>query len=276
MELSLVLVSQGIESVIVPPAEEHGWQLAVDARNFERAVASIKAYRAENRRPWTQELPVTGMVFDYRSVVWFLLVIAFFVLEQTRLPILREAGLMHNQAVQSGEWWRLFTAILLHGDIPHLIANVTTGILLLGLAMGGLGPGWALLGSYLAGAGGNLAGYLVYGVDHRGLGASGMVMGALGLMAGQSVALLRSGVGPAQLILRGLLGGFLLLVLVGLDPNTDVIAHVGGFASGVVVGAILTLLNGKLASHNGWNRVAELLSGLMVAVTWWLALSRTQ
>lgn len=276
MDLSLVLVSQGIESVIVPPSDEHGWQLEVEARHFERAVASIKAYRAENRRSWTQEFPVTGLLFDYRSIVWFLLVIAFFVLEQTRLPILRDAGLMSNEAVQSGEWWRLFTAILLHGDIPHLIANVTTGILLLGLAMGSLGPGWALLGSYLAGAGGNLAGLLLYGVQHRGLGASGMVMGALGLIAGQSIALLRSGVAPAQLILRGLLAGLLLLVLLGLDPNTDVIAHIGGFASGVVLGAALSLLNGKLAAHNGWNRVAELLCGLMVVATWWLALSRTQ
>lgn len=48
-----------------------------------------------------------------------------------------------------------------------------------------------LLAAYLAGVGGNLATWLVYGDNHRGLGASGMVMGALGLLAAQSVGLLK-------------------------------------------------------------------------------------
>ena len=42
-------------------------------------------------------------------------------------------------------------------DPPHLATNVTFGVLLLGLAMGSLGPGIALLASYLAGAAANLA-----------------------------------------------------------------------------------------------------------------------
>src|SRR6185295_492432 len=87
------------------------------------------------------------------------------------------------------DWWRLFTAQLLHADLLHFATNAVFGFLLLGLAMGRYGNGVALLATFLAGAGGNIVSWLVYGASFRGLGASGMVMGALGLLAAQSVAL---------------------------------------------------------------------------------------
>src|SRR6185436_21179670 len=106
-----------------------------------------------------------------------------------------------------------------------------TGLLLFGLAMGALGPGVGLLAALLAGAGGNLAGLLFYPEAHRGLGASGMVMGALGLLTAQSLWLLRTGLPGRQIMARGLLGGFLLLVWFGFspDPKVDVLAHITGF-----------------------------------------------
>ena len=75
-----------------------------------------------------------------------------------------------------------FTAVMLHADTAHLISNVTIGALFLGFAMGSFGPGIALLAAFLAGAGGNLVDYWFYPSTHRGLGASGMVMGSLGLL----------------------------------------------------------------------------------------------
>jgi rhomboid protease GluP len=273
MDLSLVLASQGIDHVIEQPDEEHGWRVLLDARRYETGVTSWRAYRAENRRgPWQQPLPFTGMVFDWRGVVWFALLAVLFALEQLRFPALRDAGLMHNAAVREGEWWRLFTAVTLHGDVAHLVANFTTGALLLGLAMGSFGPGVALLASFLCGAGGNLAGLLFQGPEHRSLGASGMVMGALGLLAGQSVAMLRSGESARQLIVRGLLGGFLLLVLLGLDPHTDVLGHVGGFVSGLALGGLLGLAGPQRTQTPLVNRAAEVLCGGLVVLTWWLAL----
>jgi membrane associated rhomboid family serine protease len=106
------------------------------------------------------------------------------------------------------------------------------------------------------------------------LGASGVVMGALGLLTAQSLALLRIGFPPRQLLWRGLFGGLLLLILLGLDPsmNTDVIAHVAGFATGVLLGGMLALLPPALARHARLNHAAELLCGALMVVTWWLAL----
>ena len=275
MDWSLVLVSQGIETRIERGEENRGWQLVVDPPDHERALLAIRHYRAENRgRAWLQELPWTGLIFDWRSVAWFVLPVILLVLSETRFPHLRASGVMDSDAVRSGEWWRLFTAITLHQDLGHLAANVTTGVVLLGLAMGSFGSGFGLLGAYLAGVGGNLAGLFLYAGPHRGLGASGMVMGALGLLTVQSLALLRIGLPPRQLLLRGLLGGLLLLILLGLDPsaNTDVIAHVAGFATGGLLGGFLVLLPPALARSAWANQAAELVCGALMVFTWWLAL----
>ena len=59
----------------------------------------------------------------------------------------------------------------------------------LGFAMGRYGTGTGVLAAFLAGAGGNVAAWLASLEQHRNLGASGMVMGSLGLLAAQSPSL---------------------------------------------------------------------------------------
>ena len=98
----------------------------------------------------------------------------FFWLSETRTDV-RLSGMMDGTALAHGEWWRLFTAIWLHADSAHLATNLVFGLLFLGLAMGRYGPGPGLRAAYLAGVGGNLATWSVYGESHRGLGASGVV-----------------------------------------------------------------------------------------------------
>jgi membrane associated rhomboid family serine protease len=273
MDWSLVLVSQGIECTIERDPETDRWQLLVDAPDYSRALQSIRQYRIENYRPfWRQPVPWTGLVFDWRSVGWFFLVIALFALDEMRSGYLRRAGQMDSQAVWAGQWWRIFTAITLHADLAHLAANVSSGLLLLGLAMGAFGSGNALLGAYLAGAAGNLAGLLFYGNNHRGLGASGMIMGALGLLTVHSLVWWRTEGKPRHLLARGLIGGVLLLVLLGTNPDSDITAHVAGFLSGCLIGSMLALLPERLAQAAWFNRSAELLCGALVLATWWLAL----
>jgi hypothetical protein len=103
-----------------------------------------------------------------------------------------------------------------------------------------------------------------------------MVLGALGLLAAQWVALLRHGLSGRQLALRGVLSGCLLLVLLGVSPqsNVDVLAHVAGFATGLLLGAGLAFVPPRLV-HNAWvNRFALALTLALVLVPWWFALRR--
>ena len=275
MDWSLVLASQGIAATIERHADTLRWQLLVDAPDYTRAIRSLRAYVVENKtRRWQHALPGTGLLFDARSAVWLMLLALVFAAQTGSFDGLVKAGVMDNHLVQSGQWWRMFTAISLHADVAHLTANLLTGIILIGLAMGAYGGAMGILLPFFAGVAGNLAGFVVYPESHQGLGASGMVLGALGLLTAQSFALLRHGITSGQLAIRGVLSGFLLLILLGLSPerHVDVLAHVAGFGAGAAFGAMLALLP-REAVHRPWvQMIAGTLGAAAFVGSWWFAL----
>ena len=226
MDWSLVLVSQGIETTIDQAEDGAGWGLLVAGPDYGNALRVLRQYRLENRGwPWQQAVFRPGVLFDWGSLAWALLASLFFWLN-TRAD-LQSAGVMDGAAVAHGQWWRLFTAMWLHADLAHLATNTTLGLVLLGLAMGRYGTGAGLLAAYLAGAGGNLVAGLISLQTHRSLGASGMVMGALGLLAAQSFSLRRQTPHAIKFILGGICGGVMLFVLLALTPGTNVMAASG-------------------------------------------------
>ena len=267
-----MLVSQGIESTIVQPEDGAGWGLLVSGHDYANALRTLRLYRLENRAwPWQQPVLKPGFLFDWGSLAWALVACLFYWLSAH--SDLQSAGLMDGVAEARGQWWRLFTAIWLHGDLAHLATNASLGLLLLGLTMGRFGTGVGLLAAYLAGAGGNLFAALISVQSHRSLGASGMVMGSLGLLAAQSLSLWRQTPHARKYILSGLCGGVMLFVLLALNPGTDVMAHLGGFLCGVLLGALLSRVP-QSARMPKTNLFAGLLFTLLVIVPWWLALSK--
>ncbi|MBI2929515.1 MAG: rhomboid family intramembrane serine protease [Verrucomicrobia bacterium] len=273
MDWSLVLTSQEIECVILPPSEEHPWALLIEPKDHERALAAIHQYRLENRGwGWRAQLAETELTFQWSVVVWCFLMAIFYVLSMQPASGLAALGRMDSVTVAAGQWWRLFTAVLLHADVGHLMANLSAGFLVLGLAMGRYGIGCALLAAYLAGAGGNLTGLALYPEPYRGVGASGMVMGGLGLLAVQSLSLWRESPKAARYILSGVVAGVLLFVLLGLDPASDVVAHLGGFVFGLALGGVLALVRHEIVRRAAINLVCGATLGGLIIWTWWLAL----
>jgi rhomboid protease GluP len=269
MDWSLVLISQGIESTIEYSEELGGWGLLIGLPEQERALTAIRTYRLENRRwHWRQPVFEPGIFFDWASLGW-VLVLGFFFWAVNLRPGLEPAGIMDSRAVAHGEWYRLFTAVWLHADAGHLAANATLGVVLLGLTMGFYGTGTGLLAAYLAGAGGNVASWL-FAEAHRSLGASGMVMGCLGLLAAQSLSLRRRTPHASKYILSGVIGGLMMFLLLGVAPGTDIRAHLGGFVSGLVIGAGLAQVP-ELAQGPRVNLTSALLFTLLVLVPWGLA-----
>lgn len=262
MDWGLVLISQGIAATIDDGADGAGWCLWVSDPEYPAALEAIRLYELENRRwHWRQPLPWRGLLFDWKILFWALLLVVVFAGGQTSHPDFTAAGCMNNAAVRSGQWWRIFTAILLHADVSHLVSNVALGIVLLGLAMGRYGSGLGLLAAYLAGAAGNVAGLLIYPPAHLGLGASGMVMGALGLLAAQSLNLLAHGPVARKFVLRAIFAGIMLFALFGLSPETDVVAHFTGFVTGLALGGLLVVL------PPAWqNRTTDTLAALLFAL----------
>lgn len=241
------------------------WRLQVDPGSLERALAVIEAYRHENPRfDWQRSAAAADRSMSWApgALAWAL---ALCLLHALLPPVLRSAGWVEVASVrQEGQWWRLFTATWLHADVAHLASNVGTGALTLGFAMGRQGPATALSLSLLAGTAANVPGMLLREPSARALGASGVVMAALGLLAGHAVVwwrLSRYASKPVWISLGA--GGFLFLSL-GVDPSSDVLAHAGGFLAGIVLGA--------LAAWFRWGRFERLwaLAYPVLAVGPWL------
>ena len=271
MDWSLVLISQDIEST-VDFNEVGGWGLTIAEKDHESAIKILKQYHAENRQwRWRQKLSSKGILFDWASLGWVLLIGIFFRVQTHARTDFQEAGLMDAVGVSHGEWWRLFTAIFLHADLGHFAMNASLGLFLLGLTMGNFGTGLGLLAAYLAGAGGNAATWLIYTQGHRSLGASGMVMGCVGLLASQAIF---TGAPPAQrwkFAIAGSAAGIMLFASLGLSPNSDVLAHFGGFVSGVILGCLLKTTP-RFIQNATTNIFAGVLFCVLVIVPWWIAL----
>jgi rhomboid protease GluP len=270
MDWSLVLLSQGIQSRI-EFEEGNGWQLVVPEPDYEPAREAIRLYQLENKGwAWRQELFQHRLLFDWASLAWVLLLVLFFWLSETHAE-LRTVGRMDSTAVGHGQWWRLFTAVWLHADPAHLGENASIGLVLLGLVMGRFGTGAGLLAAYLAGAGGNGIVCVFAPKPHYSLGASGMVMGALGLLATQSFSWWRDAPEQRKYLLSGVVGGVMLFVLLGLSPDSDVVAHVGGFVSGMVLRGVLAMTP-NLAQKPKADVLSGFVFSLLVVWPWWLAL----
>jgi rhomboid protease GluP len=163
-----------------------------------------------------------------------------------------DAGELDAGRVQSGQWWRVWTALTLHLDGPHLAANTVAGIWFGYLAgrLIGSGNAWLLV---VFGAG--LANWIEAGlgpVTHRAVGASTAVFTALGLLSAYSWRTRFSY--PQRWALRWgpLVAGVLLLSWTGTGaeavnapgdggPTVDVVAHALGFTVGLGLGAAAAL-----------------------------------
>lgn len=134
--------------------------------------------------------------------------------------------------VASEEWWRPATSIFLHAGLWHLAFNL--------LALASVGPqvekicGRAimltlfLVTGVLASLGSTWVGR--YGV---GIGASGAIMGLIGVVAGHGH---RLGTTAGRLARNDMLKWSLYVVVFGYFIGADNVAHVVGLVSGLVIG----------------------------------------
>jgi membrane associated rhomboid family serine protease len=267
MDWSLVLASQGIETVI--ERTDSVWELLVPVGEYEHAIATIRQYRDENRHwSWQRQVFKGGLVFDWASLSWVVLLI-FFAWVGPQFD-LKTRGILDTAITSRGQWWRIFTAIWLHADMEHLASNAAIGFVLLGLAMGRFGTGAGLLGAYIAGVLANAGECLLPAEPHYSLGASGMVMGSLGILATQSLFLWRTPYGRRYSAIA-VAAGLMLFILLGLAPGTDVVAHFGGFVFGLVLGGLLSL--SRQATHKPlFNFLCALVFILLTVIPWWNAL----
>ncbi len=274
-EQALVLRALGIPHLIAD-GPRNATLLLVPAEHASWARDQLGLYAAENRRR-----PAGSLLSPDRNgwpgVAAYLLVLVVAFLAQGRVAFgvdWLQAGALDGAAVRDGEWWRVVTALTLHGDAGHLIANLFFGAVFGGCAGRYLGSGvaWAMI--LLAAGAGNALDLALLPPTHRAIGASTAVFTALGLVA----ALLwraqsHSASGWARRY-APLIGAAVLLAYIGTgDAQTDAVAHLTGFIAGLFAGAAFDLRRPRwLQSHR-----VQVISGvgalLLLAACWWLAVS---
>jgi membrane associated rhomboid family serine protease len=194
-----------------------------------------------------------------------------------------DTGELDAGRVQSGQWWRAWTALTLHLDAAHLASNLGAGIWFGYLAARQLGNGHAWLLILVGAAAANLLEALLGPASHRSVGASTAVFAALGLLAAHSWRLRYSRSQRWAARWAPLVGGVVLLGLTGTGgdsgdgssagvANVDIVAHLCGFVTGVSLGALAaqTWTQGLLRRVPQWLTGTAALAS--IALAWSLAL----
>jgi membrane associated rhomboid family serine protease len=268
----LVLASQRISSKLERGPE--GWAILVGARDAEAAARALAAYERENPDPVSAQVPRIDYGRTWAGFAMAALLVAFFGVTGPRDPAVfwfRE-GSASAELILRGELWRMVTALTLHADLGHVLANAVSCALFATAVCWSMGPGvgWCLI--ILAGAGGNGLNALVHASGHSSVGASTAIFGAVGLLTGLQLVRRR------RLGFRGrrawapIAAGLALLAMLGTGKGSDLSAHLLGFLCGAVLGVVAVL--GMLrAPARGTQSLLLLCALAAVVYCWHLALS---
>jgi len=181
------------------------------------------------------------------------------------------------QMIESAQWARAVTALMLHGDVVHLVSNLVAGM---GFAFFvarffGAAAAWCLI--LCSGALGNaLNAWVYYPEAHYSIGASTAVFGALGLLTGVGLWVALTESSQSWSVPRWFVpvfGGITLLGLIGIgdgsiDGMVDVAAHISGFLCGVLLGVLGAVFQSAfvyLERQRYWLGAASLV---LITVAW--------
>ena len=151
------------------------------------------------------------------------------------------AGARINPLVLRGQWHRLFTPVLMHGSLTHILANCYSLWRIGPLATSFFGPERTWLIFLLSGVGGNLLGLWLGQARAISVGASGAVFGLMGCAAAYALRNKRTLGGGADAITTNIGQVLFINLLFGArgGSHIDNFAHLGGFASGGALGLAL-------------------------------------
>ncbi len=269
---SLVLTALGIENAI--DFDGHGWGLWVADADSVRAEAELASYaeEARSRPPPRPNVVVVDNgvpgVLAYLCVIWL-------------LPSLEadatfgwhwlSIGQMDAGLVMAGEWWRTITALTLHANLGHLMANSIAGIVF-GVLVGrhfGSGLGWLLV--LACGAIGNGIDAMFQASDFRSIGASTATFASIAIVG---AFVWRRGYYRTLDWRRSfapIFAALALLAFTGIEgENIDVVAHVAGFAVGLLCGLVAAPFDLRRIGAFGQTLCGAAAVALLVAA-WTLA-----
>jgi rhomboid protease GluP len=236
---ALVLSSAGIWHRIT--RGDQGWDLWVRDGDCEKALNAIQQYLDEEQdleptdESLAHEYPKTFAGL-WGSVILLACHVAF-TIGHRHEDFIRAYGSSAFQILH-GQWYRAVTSLMIHANALHLAGNMV-GIALFGTAVCttmGWGVGWLMI--LATGIFGNLANALLFRAGHLSVGASTAVFGAIGILAAHQFSKKSKFRGHGMRAWVPLAAGLALLGMLSSGEHVDVTAHLFGFVSGTILGAL--------------------------------------
>ncbi|MEZ5500475.1 MAG: rhomboid family intramembrane serine protease [Steroidobacteraceae bacterium] len=273
-EYRLVLLARGIDANIAHL--DGAYVLLVATGRYEEASRELAQYSNERRAQRPAAEP--AMHLPWRNASLFAVgIYAFVLVFVTNLAVRGSfggnwyaAGRLEVDRVVAGQWWRCLTALTLHVDFEHLIANIGFGGVFGFIAGRFFGPGAAWLLILLAGAAGNCADAWLAPAGHRAVGASTAIFAALGLTSVFSWRERSTSRRIWAYRVAPVVAGVVLLAYTGTgDESTDVLAHLTGFLAGATAGS-LPLNSLRRACAGGAAQLACGIAAISVLIVAWI------
>ena len=154
--------------------------------------------------------------------------------------VLLDFGAMFSPLIADGQYWRLFTAMFLHADVPHMLFN-GLGLFMFGSLVERTYGHLRFAAIYVvAGLAGSVLSFAMNSIA-IGAGASGAIFGVLGAVGAFFLVQRKTMGAPAKFNLA------LVAVIAGIGlahglatPRVDNWAHLGGLIGGAAMGLALS------------------------------------
>ncbi len=197
--------------------------------------------------PWVRRgestITLTHVIFGANLAVFLAMVAASGSAMDFPGPVMFHFGANFGPYTLSGQWWRLFTYMFLHGGIMHIAFNMWC-LWDLGALCESLYGRWTYAAIYLlTGVSGGLAS-VAWNPRVLSVGASGAIFG----LAGALIASFYLGeFSLPSVAIKGTLRSLLFfagfnLFFGSLFPGIDNGCHIGGLVSGLILGALIARL----------------------------------
>lgn len=185
--------------------------------------------------------PLTYSIIGINIVVYIFSALLSQNIADMDMQTLVDMGALYGPyTVLKGEWWRLFTAMFLHGGMTHILMNMFS-LYLIGRGLEMYFDKRAYVIIYLfSGLLGGLASLYMH-PQSVGVGASGAIFGVFGALAGFFLAHRDKIATHSKAFMKDFAVVLGINLVLGLSiPSIDVSAHIGGLFVGLIGGFVIS------------------------------------
>lgn len=172
--------------------------------------------------------PITYTLILINIVIWLCMIL--YLNRFSDVKLLEVGGLVHFNVVH-GEWYRLISSMFLHFNFEHILMNMLS-LFIFGKIVESIIGSWRMLIIYIiSGLYGNFVS-LSFNTTTISVGASGAIFGLIGSIF---VIMYLSKNFNKKMIGQLLIALVVLIVFSLFISNINIMAHLGGFISGVLI-----------------------------------------